>query len=152
MNNFIHDHVRPITPHLFFPPNLQYCFTQTHLSLHHRQGDYGFDLIDLLVGFDNAETQLQNLVDVIDAILNDDVNQHPAFLKDLALKLILSLVTVTDNVSQNTILEYLMIHPNVFDTVVKLLASPNLRVPHGYDALLLLTILVSCDWDGEIIG
>ena len=107
-----------------------------------RTGDYGFDLIDLLVGFDNAETQLQSLVDVIDSILNDDVNEHPAYLKDLALKLILSLVTVTDNVSQNTILEYLMIHPNVFDTVIKLLASPNLRVPHGYDALLLLTILV----------
>ena len=63
--------------------------------------------------------------------------------QELALKLILSLVTVTENVSQNTILEYLMIHPNLFDTVVKLLASPNLRVPHGYDALLLLTILVS---------
>ena len=47
----------------------------------YRTGDYGFDLIDLLVGFDNAEAQLQALVDVIDAILNDDVNEHPGYLK-----------------------------------------------------------------------
>merc|ERR1712136_12296 len=103
------------------------------------QGDYGFDLIDLLVGFDHAEVQMQLLVDVIDGILNND---HPTSLRDLALKLILTLVTVTDNVSQNTILEYLMINPNIFDSVVKLLTSPTLRVPHGYNALLLLTILV----------
>ena len=102
------------------------------------------------MGFDNAEIQLQALVDVIDSILNSDVTQHPGYLKDLALKLILNLVTVTDNVSQNTILEYLMIHPNVFETVVKLLASSNLRVPHGYDALLLLTILVR--WSSEEVN
>ena len=59
-------------------------------------GDYGFDLIDLLVGFDNAETQLQALVDVIDAILNDDVNQHPGYLKDLALKLVLTASSAAD--------------------------------------------------------
>ena len=76
----------------------------------------------------------------------------PICLQELALKLILSLVTVTENVSQNTILEYLMIHPNLFDTVVKLLASPNLRVPHGYDALLLLTILVSINFNSLVLS
>jgi hypothetical protein len=49
-------------------------------------GDYGFDLIDLLVGFDSAEAQMQSLVNSIDMIFNGD---YPSYLRDLALKLIL---------------------------------------------------------------
>ncbi|KAG1662866.1 Armadillo-like helical domain-containing protein 3 [Nymphon striatum] len=70
--------------------------------------DYGFDIINVLVGFDSAENVMQS----------------------------------TDNVSQNTMLEYIMMN-SLFETIVKLLVDSQSRIHHGSNAVLLLTILVN---------
>ncbi|XP_046851269.1 armadillo-like helical domain-containing protein 3 [Xenia sp. Carnegie-2017] len=101
--------------------------------------DCGFDIINLLVGFDEAESEMKALIENINAIV---VGESPVSLKNLSLKLLLILLTATDNVSQNTIVEYLMIN-SVFESIVKILASPVGRQQQGYEAIMLLTLLVN---------
>ncbi|KAG8551266.1 hypothetical protein GDO81_004029 [Engystomops pustulosus] len=80
----------------------------------------GFDIINMLMGFDKAELRM----------------------KSLCLKLLLCLVTVTDNISQNTILEYVMIN-SIFEAILQILSHPPSRREHGYDAVVLLALLVN---------
>ena len=54
----------------------------------------------------------------------------------------LILVTASDNVSTNTLMEYFMIN-NIFDTITQILADPSLRANHGHEAIILLIILVN---------
>ena len=65
----------------------------------------------------------------------------PACLKDLCLKLLLVLASGTDNVSTNTLLEYLMIN-SVFESLLRLLTQSGLRTRHGKAAVTVLTLLV----------
>lgn len=60
----------------------------------------------------------------------------------MCLKLLLMIVTGTDNVSQNVLLEYLTTY-NLFDNFVRLLSDPTLRAQHGHDVVILLTVLVN---------
>lgn len=98
----------------------------------------GFDLVNFLIGFDRAEQEMSILLSHINGFLMGD---SPACLKDLCLKLLLVLASGTDNVSTNTLLEYLMIN-SVFDSLVRLLTQPGLRSRHGRSAVTVLTLLV----------
>lgn len=53
------------------------------------------------------------------------------------------LVTGCNNVSQNILLEYIMLNSQLFDSCVRLLSDPTLRQLHGHDVVILLTLLVN---------
>lgn len=53
------------------------------------------------------------------------------------------LVTGSNNVSQNILLEYIMINSQLFESCVRLLSDPTLRGLYGHDIVILLTLLVN---------
>ncbi|XP_073210897.1 armadillo-like helical domain-containing protein 3 [Lepidochelys kempii] len=99
----------------------------------------GFDIINMLMGFDRAELCMKNLMESLDSLLCAEGSES---LKSLCLKLLLCLVTVTDNISQNTILEYVMIN-SIFEAILQILSNPPSRREHGYDTVVLLALLVN---------
>ncbi|XP_076069435.1 armadillo-like helical domain-containing protein 3 isoform X2 [Oratosquilla oratoria] len=103
------------------------------------QGDFGFDFINILIGFDAAEDQMQLLLDYCSNFLTGEFCDS---LKSLTLKFLLVLATGTDNISQNTVLEYLTINCN-FDAVIQLLSHSSTRNQHGPEAVLYLMLMVN---------
>ena len=121
-----------------------------------------FDLINTLMGFEEAEELMKRLVEfcnrfmikgaIATEALHDvvvPVEEQQAVLRtneairDVCLKLWLTLVTGTDHVSQNVLLEYLMMHNSIFEPLVNILSESQLRARHGNDVVILLTLLVN---------
>jgi hypothetical protein len=101
-------------------------------------GNIGFDLINALLGFDNAESRMTELVTQINYFLT---GEHPASLKDMCLNLMVIICSAVDNVSRNTLMEYLMMN-SLFESLVHLLSDSESRARHGQSAILVLTLLV----------
>merc|ERR1719450_906416 len=100
----------------------------------------GFDLVNFLIGFDRAEQEMAILLAHVNRFL---VADSPACLKDLCLKLFLVLASGSDNISNNTLVEFLMINSDkLFDSLIQLLTQSGLRSRHGRAAVTVLTLLV----------
>lgn len=104
-------------------------------------GDHGFDRIDLLIGFDMAETSMQVLLRCLTAGLTND--HYNTILKSVILQLLLVIATGTENISQNTFVEYLMTNEELYDTLLELLSDPVARSRLGSDTVLLLALMVN---------
>lgn len=66
----------------------------------------------------------------------------PDSLKSLCLKLLLVFATGTENVSQNTLIDYVII-TSMFECLMQLLCNAPTRQVHGHNVVLLLTLLVN---------
>lgn len=98
-----------------------------------------FDVIRTIFEFDQMDEKMKLLLTQCNNILTGEVTEN---VRAMCLKLLLVIVTGTDNVSQNVLLEYVMIH-SLFDAFVRLLSDSTLRVQHGHDVVILLTVLVN---------
>merc|ERR1719346_33982 len=99
----------------------------------------GFDLVNFLIGFDRAEQEMAILLAHVNRFL---VADSPACLKDLCLKLLLVLASGSDNISNNTLVEFLMINSDkLFDSLIQLLTQSGLRSRHGRAAVTVLTAI-----------
>lgn len=101
-------------------------------------GDFGFDVINILIGFDSAETVMQTMVESLNRILTEEC---PVILKHQILKFLQLLATATDNISQNTLLEYILIN-SLFESLIQILSNAALRQILGHETVLVLTLLV----------
>ncbi|KAI9579757.1 armadillo-like helical domain-containing protein 3 isoform X2 [Glossina fuscipes] len=101
--------------------------------------DNTYDILNEIFGYDEMDKWMKKLMDYCNQILLGEVLENARFM---CLKLLLVLVTGTDNVSQNVLLEHLMMN-TLFDSFVRLLSDPTLRTQHGHDIVILLTILVN---------
>jgi hypothetical protein len=101
--------------------------------------DISLEVIDVLIGVDRAQCQMRNLIESLRKFLSED---YPISVKNLCLKLILIILTSIDNISQNVMLEYLMIN-SLFEALVSLLSDADARDHHGYDAAVVLSLLVN---------
>lgn len=99
----------------------------------------GFRAVDVLVGFDQAETILSALLGEIHKIL---VSSQLQDLKFYALTFLKILLTASDNISQNTMVEYLMLQP-LWYSLCKVIVSPILRTNLGSPSLSLLALLLN---------
>ncbi|KAF5274155.1 hypothetical protein FQR65_LT17073 [Abscondita terminalis] len=91
------------------------------------------------MGFQVADEKMQELLNHCNHFLTGDA---PKVLKNLCLKLLLVFVTGTENVSQNTIIEYIMF-TSMFECLMQLLCDTHYRQIHGHDVVILLTLLVN---------
>uniref|UniRef100_A0A8D3BXT2 Armadillo-like helical domain-containing protein n=1 Tax=Scophthalmus maximus TaxID=52904 RepID=A0A8D3BXT2_SCOMX len=100
----------------------------------------GFDIINMLMGFDKAEQRMKVCVEERKCrhhfLLEpqEPLSQTAAYVKMCS--------QVTDNISQNTILEYVMIN-SIFEAILQILSDVASRGQHGYDAVVLLALLVN---------
>eukprot|EP00052_Salpingoeca_macrocollata_P014022 m.109652 g.109652 ORF g.109652 m.109652 type:complete len:663 (-) comp19154_c0_seq1:83-2071(-) len=101
--------------------------------------NYGFDAINVFVGFDVAEAVTKTLCDGLKQLLLPTANGE---LRNLALNLLMVFVTLTDNINNNCLLEYLMLH-SLFEPFVEIMRYRESREQSGFHALCLLAILVN---------
>ncbi|VEN62274.1 unnamed protein product [Callosobruchus maculatus] len=97
------------------------------------------DAIEFLTGFENLPLKTQRLLTLCQTYLEGDSVDT---VKALCLKLILILTTGVDSINQNTLIEYIMLSP-LFDCLVNLLCDVPTRQRHGYDVVLIITLLVN---------
>ncbi|XP_053684606.1 armadillo-like helical domain-containing protein 3 isoform X2 [Sabethes cyaneus] len=95
--------------------------------------------INTLFCMTDVHTDMKNLVVKLKELL---VNDNCDYSRHYCIKLLFTIVTATDNLNQNTLLECLMVN-NLFDSFKKLLSDPTTRQEYGRDIVVLLTLLVN---------
>ncbi|KAK9880268.1 hypothetical protein WA026_010141 [Henosepilachna vigintioctopunctata] len=92
-----------------------------------------------LTDFEIKVEKIQHLLNLCQSILGGD---SPGHLKDLCLKILLLLTTGLDNINENRFIEFIM-GSCLFENLIQLLCDPSTRQKHGYNVVLLITLLVN---------
>lgn len=120
--------------------------------------DVGFDVINSIFTLAEVENKMKRLISQCNNLLIS-MRVHLSFIifkinkkykqgdvtddqRFMCLKLLLVLVTGTNCVSQNILLEYIMLN-SMFDSFIRLLSDSTMRAQHGHDVVILLTLLVN---------
>lgn len=159
--HFVPDHPKRLCNSLQTICALFYAIFKWHAT------ETSFDVISTIFDFDEVEDKMKTLITKCNNLMISDMAETPRLM---CLKLLLVrdqnrmvivyevipmkilcfsfhlkqvLVTGCNNVSQNILLEYIMINSQLFDSCVRLLSDPTLRQLHGHDVVILLTLLVN---------
>ncbi|XP_014212015.1 UPF0668 protein C10orf76 homolog [Copidosoma floridanum] len=103
------------------------------------QNDKSFDFIDVTFGDENVEERMTVFIQHSNIFLN---GEYSATLKSMYLKLFLIIATGLDNINQNMLLDFVM-SSSVFESLIQLLRETAARNEHGYNVVLILTLLVN---------
>ncbi|XP_059471108.1 armadillo-like helical domain-containing protein 3 [Neocloeon triangulifer] len=100
------------------------------------------DVVNTFVGHELSKNYIPLLFEHCSSILSSNPN---AEIKGSALRLLLALATGSENLSQNTILEYSMNYTSqvLFEALVHILQDPDTRLALGQFAIQLLTLFVN---------
>lgn len=101
---------------------------------------FSFDVVNVLMGYDNMREQMATFVNSMRHVFSN--SGSVAELKDLALCLLIVVVTATKSINKNTLVSVLMDHC-IFEDLLKLLDERTERERHGFDVILLLGMLVN---------
>lgn len=97
-------------------------------------------VISTIFDFNEIEDKMKLLILKCNNFMVSDVSEPARFM---CIKMLLVLVTGSNNLSQNILLEYMMMNSQLFDSFVRLLSDPTLRGLYGHDVVILLTLLVN---------
>ncbi|CAH0719983.1 unnamed protein product, partial [Brenthis ino] len=115
-------------------------FSAILTTMYQRAGqDPTVNIKSILLGTDKANIKMQKLLEHCSTVLSGDV---PDSLKSMVLKLLLIIATGFENIDENPLVEYLMLH-SLFEPLIQLLCTSTERQQHGYDVVLLLMFLVN---------
>eukprot|EP00035_Acanthoeca_spectabilis_P001335 m.79355 g.79355 ORF g.79355 m.79355 type:complete len:703 (+) comp10796_c0_seq1:77-2185(+) len=101
--------------------------------------NFAYDVIDTVVGFDEAPRRMNALITAVAKILTSRTAGDQ--LKDVALRLLIIVATATAEIDQNVLLKHFM-ETHLFDELIQLLRKED-RAQHGHHTLLLLGLLLS---------
>eukprot|EP00002_Diphylleia_rotans_P012541 TRINITY_DN2453_c0_g1_i2.p1 TRINITY_DN2453_c0_g1~~TRINITY_DN2453_c0_g1_i2.p1 ORF type:complete len:420 (+),score=91.68 TRINITY_DN2453_c0_g1_i2:62-1321(+) len=102
--------------------------------------NFGFSVINIIVGFENSDAFFHRLLDSIENILADD--KFDVFMKKQSLELLLAIATGTNNLDENVLFEFLMSH-NMFRAIFKFVLESQHSMQLSYDSVLLLVLLAN---------
>eukprot|EP00698_Gefionella_okellyi_P003597 TRINITY_DN1337_c0_g2_i1.p1 TRINITY_DN1337_c0_g2~~TRINITY_DN1337_c0_g2_i1.p1 ORF type:complete len:596 (+),score=101.08 TRINITY_DN1337_c0_g2_i1:178-1965(+) len=103
--------------------------------------NFGLEVMHLVFGIDSADAVVGDMITACCKILMGDDN--PVWLKRLALRLFVVIATATENINQNSLLQYFMMYDSAFHAIMHVFVDPVARAHLVIDAALLLTVLVN---------
>ncbi|OXU25819.1 hypothetical protein TSAR_007528 [Trichomalopsis sarcophagae] len=103
------------------------------------QNENNLNLIETAFGAGNVDDRMAALIQHSNLFLT---GEYPSNLKSLFINVFLIIATGLDNVNQNSLLDYVMCS-SIFESLIQLLRDTTLRNHHGYNVVLLLTLLVN---------
>lgn len=98
-----------------------------------------FDFVDVAFKTDCVEERMTTLVQHSNVFLTGEYSSN---LKAICIKLLLIIATGLDNINQNVLLDNIM-SSTIFESLLQLLTDPASRNEHGYNIVMIITLLVN---------
>ncbi|XP_011496026.1 PREDICTED: UPF0668 protein C10orf76 homolog [Ceratosolen solmsi marchali] len=97
------------------------------------------DFLDMTFGYENIEEKMNTFLQNTNIFLT---GEYPSNLKNICVNLFIIIATGLDNINQNVLLYYIM-SSNIFELLIELLRDTNSRTQHGFQIVVILTLLVN---------
>ncbi|XP_035716047.1 armadillo-like helical domain-containing protein 3 isoform X2 [Folsomia candida] len=108
--------------------------------------EFGYDLLDALMGFENAPRIINSLLNHSSAILSGS-QDFPKCVKESCMHFLLMMMTSTEILSKNKLMEYVVTNSSLLECLFLLLSQTDTRIDFGHDCLVMLVLLVNYEKD-----
>ncbi|ODM95975.1 hypothetical protein Ocin01_10702 [Orchesella cincta] len=106
--------------------------------------EFGYDLLDALMGFESATRVINDLLNNSSSILT---GEYPKCVKQTCIHALLMIMTSTEIISKNKIMEYIVTNQTFLESIFWLLSQTDTRIEFGHDCLIIVTLLVNFEKD-----